>query len=102
MASRVDACEVEGDELLQNLLPFDSRYLVWLSLCLSLGDQSIVLPHLVDVNLNEILVWIIANCQPCIEDLVDDPAYLNVLIVEIFVLFGNDSLKYFSQPINLD
>lgn len=98
MASRVNSCEVETDKLLENFFPSDPHDLVWLSLGLSFSNQAIVLPHLINVNLNEILVRILTNSQSCIENFVDDLSYFNIVIVEIFIFFGKvDGCYFFSE-----
>lgn len=98
MTSRVNACEVETNKLLKNFLFSDRHNLVWFSLGLSFSNQTIVLPHLVNVNLNEVLIRILTNRQSCIKDFVDDLTNLYIMIVEILVFFGKvDGCYFFSK-----
>lgn len=98
MTSRVNACEVKTDKLLKDFLFSDRHNLVWFSLGLSLSNHAIVLPHLVNVNLDEILIRIITDCQSCIKDFVDDFTNLYVMIVEVFIFFGKvDGCYFFSE-----
>lgn len=95
MASCINTCKVKANELLKDLLPSDSHDLLWFSLGLSLSNQAVILPHLVDVNLNEILFRILAYCQPCIENLVDDLANLHIQVEEVLILFGKVNSRHF-------
>lgn len=93
MASGIDACEVEADQLLNDLFSGDPSDFVGLSFGFSLFDHLVCLSLLLDIVLNEILFGIFLQSQAGLQNLVDffpDLAelclHVPILLAEVHVL----------------
>lgn len=75
MSSCINTCEIEGNELVHDILLCDSDIFMRFALGFSFFDQLISLLLLCDVMLDEILLLIILQSHSAIQNLSDFDSY---------------------------
>ena len=88
MSSGVDSSKVEADQLLYDLFHRDLPQLVGQSGLLGLLDGLVVLPHLLDVVLDEVLFVVLLELHSVLDYLRDDLSDLDEVGLQFLVLLG--------------
>jgi hypothetical protein len=95
MAGGIDACEVEAEQLMDDLLFGDLVNAVGLSLGFGFGNESVVFPHLVYVYLNEVFFMSLWAVHSRIKQLNDCLSDFQDYIVKISVCLSKVDSGYF-------